>query len=528
MVMKIPFKEDQKAGYHGDVRDLKYSLSDEDFSLLRIYLMDILHGESGKSLLKLWNIGSQEGACVISSGRIFQAGLLQEILQKRNLANLSITMNTYQKDSDRFSKMNIHAIKSFAIDIDYRQNEALKDKDPQTIKQWLMSENFLGLPWPNWIETGHQLRLIYVLYKPVFNRKRKKNLFVLIERIMKVMCQKINEEFDLYAEPQKLTSFLRLPGSINTKGMEMVRVERTNTKKYTLDYYVEEILPALPAWYRGWKKRKRNTKRRKKALKNLEMHNRQVLEDLKAYQTFLNKKRIMTGHREVMCWIYCKYCYLISGDQEDAVEKAVKFNKGFLCPLIERQLRFDIRTTDPMPLRNQTILDQLGIDDVIKKEAGIKIGENVRKKECQKRYDQKKRRKKFKKGEYKCQKMKNQKEKIYTLYNQGFTQTAIGEKLGISRKTVYNYLRMKKEELRKQEEMIRRLRAALKGEKKVGRPEVITRLNSAAKKYEVWKQRLEMLEHRFHESSGEVLLPSSLKRHKKRRKKIWRPKIFYW
>lgn len=154
--------------------------------------------------------------------------------------DLFFTPNTFRPcgsfDGDAHER-NLFRICSWALDVDY-------DKNPHYIRdsytplqifgllEDLISRNIL--PAPNWIEYGHCFRMIYILKDPVGYQTGKKMIRYL-KKIQDYFCKIINTELDLHCERQKLASYYRVPGSVNSKDGSIISVTKISSNKLSLD-----------------------------------------------------------------------------------------------------------------------------------------------------------------------------------------------------------------------------------------------------------------------------------------------------
>lgn len=252
-------------------------------------------------------------------------------------------------------KSNLSAVYSWAIDIDYRKTYGY-GKEPLAFYENIVAP-VLGFdaPIPNWIEYGHQLRLIYVLEKPIV-MKTGKSLASGIEKVQKELCKRLNDEIDCNAEPQKLNSYYRIPGSINSKNGAVVCVKHISSDKWTAQELMNEYLPEMPTDGNARKPKTTVSKKGKVSV----IHNQYSLcsERIEALKNLRNKPDIA---RELLCFVFGATWLTIN--EGDAVAELQEFNKGFANPLPEKEIRSKFRTLKKYSFKNGTICDLLGLSD---------------------------------------------------------------------------------------------------------------------------------------------------------------------
>ena len=381
--------------------------------------------------------------------------------------DLYYTPNTFKPSGSykcSCKELNLFAIYSFAIDVDYKPlaYDTLTKKElfnlqcclglvgcyditehsgePEFVYE-LISENLelLQIPEPSYIECGHQLRLIYLLSSPIncsaiYSNKSKRA----IRRLQSVICQRLNEEYDCHAEPQPLSSYYRMPGSINSKDNSIVHIKKASGKKYELSYLIDEFLPSLPYSYDEYRKRKRNIKVSRKKLTNSKTDNDIVRTD--DYKNRLCKIRLMGfknlrpyaemhHKREILTYLYTATYLSIHADS-DSIEIAKEFNAGFNRPLSDNEIRQRFKKVKPYSFKTETIVGKLGMT---KDEYYILT--NKRKKTNLEKVER---------GETRKQIADRHYEEYMRLKSQGLKQREIAEAMHLSLDTIKTYGRKHK------------------------------------------------------------------------------------
>lgn len=283
-----------------------------------------------------------------------------KVIDKFDKYNLGVTYNSFFKPYNE--KKYMYSVNSLVLDIDYSKNGYTYD----SVIYFLENDCFRKfIPEPTYIEKGHNLRLIYILSSPVYIAKRKDYL-QFIQFLQNSFC-KSEELKELGADVQILNSYIRIPYSINTKDFSIVEsIPYRNSQKYTLQDIVDEYMndrSKLPAWYKTKKQiKKMQISRKDKYIKMRLQHNQKVLKDLETIQIYFNSTEL-SGHREMLCFLYRNYAFLAYDNSEKALEAMLEFNKKFKLPLEERKIIIKTNNINRKryTYKNKTILNILGL-----------------------------------------------------------------------------------------------------------------------------------------------------------------------
>lgn len=335
------------------------------------------------------------------------------------------TPNLFKNDSDASNELrSLFLVRSIAIDVDFNKNPSYKDKGAYNVWSYLRDElDIIGtkIPDPSYIEYGHNFRLIYILEEDVAvgTKGNLRTLQALVKRI----CEIINTEGDFHAEPQKLNSFYRYPGSINTKDGSTVRVEQVSKERFTFQEMFE-YLPDLPEWYEKWKSNKETVVSKKG--KVAKIHNRYSLcKERIAWFESLAKKGY-DENRYNLCYLYAQHLAQI--DEYD-LEKVLSFNSMLHAPLPEKELQSKLNYITKYKnyrYSDETISQMLGVEKMTKREmekqAKILAG-TTRKQIAEANY-----------------------QKAVALKKQGLTQEQIAKEMGMSIDSIKKYYKRMREE----------------------------------------------------------------------------------
>lgn len=432
---------------------------------LNLYLGDVLYPES-HTICYIGNIGAK------TKTRMYGASVcgekLQGTLESKSHINLGFSLATYYIKSKHMTKNNISCLNAFCVDIDYRKNKMYADREPEFILAMLEEYNFAGLPQPDYAELGHQLRLIYVFAEPVFmpkptsraKKQKREKMFTLYRRIGQHFANVLNEEFDLCAETQLPTSFIRIPGSTNPKTKRNITITAyPDSYRYTMREFKDEFLPNLEPWYPFWIQKGPSKKKGFPNAYDIHEHNKNILLDLEKIQSYYNRIGKYDGYREVICWIYLMYAILVYNDEKFAWNELKKFNSRFMKPFTEHRLEYDLRTTKPYPLKNQTILDKLGLSLLDAKKLDLTISrQKKRKKTSEKAGYVKNMKKRRAKGLLRVQQKQKNICTAASYKEKGFPVSKIAKIMNVSTRSVFRYLKEveKKKESRNRALQIKR------------------------------------------------------------------------
>lgn len=320
---------------------------------------------------------------------------------------------------------NLYRIRTFAIDIDYRRCKSFSQMNPLTFWNMLLDYDICDkIPPISYIEYGHQIRLIYVLEEPIYAQGRgSKTALKTIKCIQKRICSNINYLLgESVADAQPLSSFYRMPESLNLKDRSVVHVFKVSEERLTF----QEMLDYLPKpeWYEDWKAKK--TTRTKKSKKIYEIHN--------TYTLYLTRKTFLEEiartkediNRYMLIWCYVNNELMI--EPIDTLEKAKEINAQLIYPLKEKELERKIKGyKGHYRISNKRICEKIGVGEEI-----IMTKREVAKLE------------KIKAGTTRAQ-IAEKHYQEYLLYKEkGLTQKQIAEKMGMSIDMIKKYSKRSK------------------------------------------------------------------------------------
>ena len=144
---------------------------------------------------------------------------------------------------------------------------------------------------------------------------------------------------------------MRLAGSKNQKnGQAAELIMYNSTYKYALREIQEQYLPALTPYVKNPGIRKRG--RKAKAVKMFtiySLHHARLMDIVKlqeireGYCRNADGSLTETGQREFMCFLYRYWSCCFTNDAEKALEDTLEFNKTFIAPLSENDVRSQTR-----------------------------------------------------------------------------------------------------------------------------------------------------------------------------------------
>lgn len=302
---------------------------------------------------------------------------VQDLKDNKKLFNI-LNSNKFRKEDFFYSlatyktmisgeEDNIFSMHLIAVDLDFKKIKRLKDKSPIEVFEILKKQEFnKSIPTPNYIELGHQLRLLYKI-ESVGATKPSKNL---VKRINKVFNERL---IDYGGDTPRLTDYARIKGSVNTKDNSVIDVFILNdVQVYKLKELQDNWLDEIPSWYLTWKNKKHKgkiVKFRPKDKNVLYPLNMGRIEDFKRIAAYYGKD--LDGRR-FLCFLVRNHAILAGFTEEEAKEIMREFNGNLAKPLSWRVIERDTRNVNRKQYlyKDITILDYLGIE----KEDVNKIG----------------------------------------------------------------------------------------------------------------------------------------------------------
>lgn len=297
------------------------------------------------------------------------------LLQRFYGHDLTFTPNTFKtspKGEQGDARYNqLYAVYTFAVDVDYKKT-GNEHSDPLA---YFYDEVAQLLPvQPNYVEYGHNLRLIYILAEPIkaqisSGRKLMKAIRCIQERI----CTRLNNELGCNAERQTLSSTYRVPGSVNSKDGSIVRIQYISGERYTVQELLDE-LPALPEWYESWKEKSRVGRKKGNISK---IYNSYQLWTERCEKLRRVAAASSTVHREkLLFWYGVGLCYAHQVNSQDELMKALcELNKTFKQPLQEKEIRSKMRRLyelhNQYKVKDSTLIADINISESEAEEAGM-------------------------------------------------------------------------------------------------------------------------------------------------------------
>ena len=295
------------------------------------------------------------------------------------------TPNSFKVSAQKPLKSELYNVYCIALDIDYKKNLAYSARDPESFF-WDMVAPCCGsvIPTPNYIEYSNQLRMIYTLQEPIRIYQKKNNMLHTVEILLKRLSNALNEEVNCHCEPQKVSSYFRMPGSINSKGRRYeVHVKKISSVKWTIQEIMNEFLPDVPEWYTNWVNKNKNTKK-------VQLHNSYVL--------WKNRLDVLEGivsnpniNRENTCFIYAQALLWLNDSisYEDLMDKVYDYNDRLINPLPRKELRSklnSLKISNPHKFKNSTIAEFIGVDlDIPASTAKAEARQRAKEKTAEKR-----------------------------------------------------------------------------------------------------------------------------------------------
>lgn len=353
---------------------------------------------------------------------------LQSINPNLYTDKLGLSMSTCSYYSQKTTQSQIATIKSFAIDVDFKNDATLENYSAEQY----FSEMFLDLEeiglLPTLVEYGHCFRMIYVFEDAIKIPQKNDGRFInLYKKLTKTISDRINEEFNCNAEPQQINSYYRLPNSINEKDLSEIHVIKTGDF-YDFDDLVSKFMDEKPENYKY--KKKKN----KKYFSN-GMEKR--YNDLFKLIPFIE-----IGKREL--FLHIIYQTLLSFlDKNEAVFETLKINNLLKNPLNEKQIKNSItKFSRRYFYKNGTIAEKLGLSKEICSDLDL-FTPIKNKKENSRRFREKEKLNKIKKGKTKKQEIEKIVNKLANeIGSSDFDMKKFCKDNKISKSTFYRYKAM--------------------------------------------------------------------------------------
>lgn len=348
-----------------------------------------LYGES-RGYIKLMS-GKNHKGYFYNLEALTNENKLKNILNSRrfNLDNLYASLGTFRTMKNARQE-NLLTINSIALDVDYTLVKGQEDLKIETALNALGNAVLDGFPMPTYIEHSRNMRLVYILDKPFIipqNIKKAKSCMTFLKKIVLSLATELNRHNEIIsfnATPHKLTSFIRVPYSINKRSygyydFKEKRFITTDIEKYYVDIIYcryeydlplfdetecvfkwdvqklsEIVLPELPEWYEVWKNKPKSMKKHtnshiidKEGFCNKRLHE---LEELQ-------RRGYDKGYRENLCYFYWITLMQNGLSDDEAKIKVCEFNSRFKVPLKESRMLTECK---PAPFLNSNGIKQDG------------------------------------------------------------------------------------------------------------------------------------------------------------------------
>lgn len=396
---------------------------------------------------------------------------LDAILESRrfSLDNIYASLATY-KTMKKATLDHILTVNALAVDADFTIYPGQEDISTDEARKALEMAILNGFPEPSYIEYSRNMRLVYVLDHPYIipkNKKKAESCRSFLKRVTKCLCDNLNSHTDIinfHAEPQRLTSFIRIPHSVNKRSYGHYDYDRelyvidtidrflvqTNINgsmfKWDIQKLSETVLPPLFDGYEDWKEREKGKSKKIVTIRPVSVCERRLTE----LET-LQSRGYGVGYREKLCYFYWLTARQSGMSETETIEAVKTFNEKFPYPLQEHRLLTDCRPSDYIDVnghkhegwerkyKDVTIRLELGLGTA---EPELFRGEGMSNSEKCKNYYIKKIG-----GETKQQKIEKQVEQVAILRSEGKKWKEVADILGVSEKTAKNYgIRLKAKE----------------------------------------------------------------------------------
>ena len=345
----------------------------------------------------------------------------EEIL---NNINAYVSQNTFYKPQRRIE--NIKELRAIYIDIDCHNTKYTKE----AVKYFLEKDLYGSkIPRPNYlIDSGRGLYYI-ILIKPVPSMAMP--LWYAIQRYL------YNElkEFGADANALDPTRVLRVVGTINSKSNSCVEILDMDSYEYSLKEIQEEYLPEIS------EKREKKKGRPKKVVSlfnEYSLYHARILDITKVCEL---RDYDVKGHREVILFLYRYFSCCFLNDPDEALENVLELNAMFKEPLPEKEVITDTRSAErayeerKYKYTNAKLIKILDI--TLDEQQYLKTIISGKEKYRRSAEDQKAKKKAKRRNENGLTKREQEKQDninaIKSLYEKGYKQVEIVNKLGLSK-----------------------------------------------------------------------------------------------
>lgn len=329
----------------------------------QLHLFEEIFDDEDNSFIKIFNKNTGEYFCYPVSVLLDEDKLYNILNSNRfkNKYDLMYSLNTFN-NMFKFAQNNIFTLNSFAIDVDFREVKRLENKTPKQVLAMLEKVEFgKGVPTPNIVEYGNNIRLIYVLEKAYST----KNVNTLVSRICKTIGERL---VDYGGKGQPITTFGRIIGSTNSKVNKTIKVTYLNTEKYNITYLKDSVLPPLPEWYAEYKQK---TKRKPSRVIDLSVdfkaRSRSTQYNLNRISDIFKIVEYFNGNvdgRRFLCFQVRNHAKLAGMSDDEAKDILRQLNNKFRYPLRWNVIEQDTRNVNKKQYyyKSETFLDYISID----------------------------------------------------------------------------------------------------------------------------------------------------------------------
>ena len=234
---------------------------------------------------------------------------------------------------------------------------------------------------------------------------------------------------------------LRVAGTVNSKSNTVVTVLPRHSHRYELRDLQREYLPELTPRKKGDRKPSRKVQIDRRLFNERTLYWSR-LQDL--MQLCELRKWDMRGSREFVCFLYRYWkCHFLA-DTERALEETLEFNRQFIEPLSEKEVRVATRSAETAfksqdkeyRYRNDTLIERLAITSDEQMQLSTIISD-TEKKRRHRQTEQKRRRSRgaIDRDTYLSEAAERH-QQVLQMREQGYSYRAIGNKLGMSQTQV--------------------------------------------------------------------------------------------
>lgn len=267
-------------------------------------------------------------------------------LSSKGYEDTYFSINTFRKqkrESDEIWHLN-----GFVLDYDFYKLKDFKHLTPEAMYETHIRDSLPFIP-TFVVNSGRGLYVIYAF-------KNSPRQCLKLYRSLYEAFYKHQKQFGVDHKSMLETQVFRIPGTINSRSLETVRIIDASETDYILEDFIS-ILPFSSQEVADYRQRKANPPPEDKQSKEKKLYKRarnrkyfsNVYEDFKTLVRIRNKQKIHEGYREFMLYTTLYLAKYFSYSDTEAMNYAKKLNAMLAVPFPEKQLEKQCMPTEIKP-----------------------------------------------------------------------------------------------------------------------------------------------------------------------------------